>query len=636
MDSHDVLTDLDADQRRAVTTESRLVAVIAGAGSGKTRVLTRRIAYRIATDSADARHTLALTFTREAAGELRRRLRHIGLGERIEAGTFHSVALGLLRQRWADQGRPMPMVVDDRPRLVSAALNTPREQLDDILTEMSWASARGITADTYSSVARSRRQPPSKAARIIEALAAYEQEKSSRGVLDLDDLLVRCANDLERDSSYAEAIRWRFRHIHVDEAQDLTPIQQRLLSALRTPGADDLFIVGDPAQSIYGFNGSDPELLVQIDDRFPGVEVIRLPVNHRCTPQIVNAGVHVLSHAELLADLRSSQPDGPVPTLTAYADEGDEAQGIARSIAEAGQHAIRHGEIAVLARTHQHCTRIERTLTAVGVEVRSRGFRGDSSGRRALDEARRISSPSALRSWAHDILDDDAGALGGDESGPAETVSSRQVAAVALEYLREQPDGTGATFASWMTTADPFGFQQGGGVEVLTFHAAKGREWKRVWIAATETGSVPHRSATTKEETLEEARLLYVAITRATSECHLSWAERRNGYRRSVTPFLAQLDLVEPAITGPSAELSEAMSTSAASTSRDALRRLAEWRQMTAVRSGILPEEICSDRMMRRIAEAQPASAERLNEITGWGDLTCTTLFPSLQTALAD
>ena len=147
---------------------------------------------------------------------------------------------------------------------------------------------------------------------------------------------------------------------------------------------------------------------------------------------------------------------------------------------------------------------IELTLTAVGVEVRSRGFRGDSSGRRALDEARRISSPSALRSWAHDILDDDAGALGGDESGPAETVSSRQVAAVALEYLREQPDGTGATFASWMTTADPFGFQQGGGVEVLTFHAAKGREWKRVWIAATETGSVPHRSATTKEETLEE------------------------------------------------------------------------------------------------------------------------------------
>lgn len=636
MESNDLLTNLDADQRRAVTTDSRLVAVIAGAGSGKTRVLTRRIAYRIATDTADARHTLALTFTREAAGELRRRLRHIGLGERIEAGTFHSVALGLLRQRWADQGRPMPTVVDDRPRLVSAALNTPRDQLDDILTEMSWASARGITADNYSSVARSRRQPPSKAARIIEGLAAYEREKSSRGVLDLDDLLVRCANDLERDSSYAEAIRWRFRHIHVDEAQDLTPIQQRLLSALRTPGADDLFIVGDPAQSIYGFNGSDPELLVQIDHRFPGVEVIRLPVNHRCTPQTVNAGVHVLSHAHLPADLRSSQPDGPVPTMTAYANEDEEAHGIARSIAEAGHHAIRRGEIAVLARTHQHCARIERALSAAGIEVRSRGFRGDSSGRRALDEARRISSPSALRSWAHDILDDDAGAPGGDDPKPTETVSSRQVAAVALEHLREQPDGTGATFASWMTTADPFGFQQGGGVEVLTFHAAKGREWERVWIAAAETGSVPHRSARTKEETLEEARLLYVAITRSTSRCHLSWAERRNGYRRSVTPFLAQLDLVEPAITGPSAELSDAMHISAASTSRDALRRLAEWREMTAVRSGILPEEICNDRVMRRIAEEQPADAERLNEITGWGDLTCTTLFPSLRTALVD
>jgi DNA helicase-2/ATP-dependent DNA helicase PcrA len=322
--------------------------------------------------------------------------------------------------------------------------------------------------------------------------------------------------------------------------------------------------------------------------------------------------------------------------MTAYANEDEEAHGIARSIADAGHHAIRRGEIAVLARTHQHCARIERALSAAGIEVRSRGFRGDSSGRRALDEARRISSPSALRSWAHDILDDNAGAPGGDDPKPTETVSSRQVAAVALEHLREQPDGTGATFASWMTTADPFGFQQGGGVEVLTFHAAKGREWERVWIAAAETGSVPHRSARTKEETLEEARLLYVAITRSTSRCHLSWAERRNGYRRSVTPFLAQLDLVEPAITGPSAELSDAMHISAASTSRDALRRLAEWREMTAVRSGILPEEICNDRVMRRIAEEQPADAERLNEITGWGDLTCTRLFPSLQTALVD
>jgi len=636
VDPHDLLADLDADQCRAVTTESRLVAVIAGAGSGKTRVLTRRIAYRIATETADPRHTLALTFTREAAGELRRRLRHLGLGQRIEAGTFHSVALGILRQRWIDQGRRFPTIVDDRPRLIAAALNKPNEQLDDIITELSWASARGITAETYSTVARSRGQQPSKAARISEAMAAYEREKASRGVLDLDDLLVRCSRELERDQAFADAIRWRFRHLHVDEAQDLTPIQQRLLTAIRTPTTDDLFIVGDPAQSIYGFNGSDPDLLIQVSDRFPGVEVVRLPVNHRCTPQIVNAGVHVLDVAELDTNLRSSRPDGPLPTLTAYADENEEANGIANAIARSGEHSIRNGQVAVLARTHQHCARIEHALLQAGVEVRARGFRGDSSGRRALDHARRITSPAALRSWAHDVLDGDDSPQVPREETASGTVSAQQVAAAALEHLREQPDGNGTTFASWMSTTDPFGIQQRGGVEVLTFHAAKGREWEQVWIAAVETGSVPHRSATTREESLEEARLLYVAVTRATTECNMSFAERRGGYRRSISPFVADLDLSAPSVSGPSAKLSQAMSHASTSMSKDSLERLRTWRENTARRSGILPEELCSDRLLRQIAEQQPTSAQQLDELTRWGQLTSGRLFPDLHATLAE
>lgn len=637
MDPQDLLADLDADQRHAVTTESRLVAVIAGAGSGKTRVLTRRIAYRIATETADPRHTLALTFTREAAGELRRRLRQSGLGQRIEAGTFHSVALGLLRQRWSDLGKRFPTIADDRHRLLSAALNLPKEQLDDIVNELSWASARGITADTYSTVARSRRQQPSKAARITEAMAAYEREKSARGVFDLDDLLVRCAIELERDTAFAAAIQWRFRHIHVDEAQDLTPIQQRLLTALRSPDTDDLYIVGDPAQSIYGFNGSDPDVLVHVSDRFPGVEVIKLPVNHRCTPQIVSTGVHILGHADLSADLQSSRPDGSLPSLTAFSDEDAEARGIADAIVRTGDHAVRNGQVAVLGRTHQHCARIEQALKHAGIEVRARGFRGDSSGRRALDQAKRLTSSVALRAWAHDILD-------GDEVSPAQleaaqpsgTVSAQQVASVALEHLREHPDGNGTSFASWITTADPFGFQQKGGVEVLTFHAAKGREWDHVWIAAVETGSVPHRSATTREESLEEARLLYVAITRATSECHLSFAERRSGYRRNISPFIAELDLTRPSTSGPPEDLSQAIRRAGESTSRTSLERLKEWRAITAQRSGILPEELCSDRVLRQIAEQPPQDAEQLDKLTGWGRLTSARLFNDLQSALGN
>ncbi|MGA0218745.1 MAG: 3'-5' exonuclease, partial [Ilumatobacteraceae bacterium] len=202
--------------------------------------------------------------------------------------------------------------------------------------------------------------------------------------------------------------------------------------------------------------------------------------------------------------------------------------------------------------------------------------------------------------------------------------------------LREHPDGNGTSFASWITTADPFGFQQQGGVEVLTFHAAKGREWDHVWVAAVETGSVPHRSATTREESLEEARLLYVAITRATSECHLSWAERRGGYRRSVSPFIAELDLTRPSASGPTEDLSNAMREAADSTIRTSLERLKNWRATAAQRSGILPEELCSDRVLRQIAEQPPQSAEQLEDLTGWGQLTSARLFNDLHTALAD
>ena len=296
VDEAALLGDLDAEQRAAVATPSMLVAVIAAAGSGKTRVLTRRIAYRVAAGTADARHTLALTFTREAAGELRRRLRALGLREWIEAGTFHSVALGLLRQRWIDIGRQAPNITNDRHRLIAGvAAGAP---VDAMLVERSWCAARGIDPGDYVVAARAANRRCGVApATVAKVLADYETLKRRRGVIDLDDLLLVLVGELASDPAYAAAVRWRFRHLLVDEAQDLNPVQHRLLGLL-VEGRRDLFLVGDPAQAIYGFNGSDPSLLLDVELHLPGIEVAHLTTNRRCTPQIVAAAAHVLRGAQ--------------------------------------------------------------------------------------------------------------------------------------------------------------------------------------------------------------------------------------------------------------------------------------------------------------------------------------------------
>lgn len=625
MNPDSLLIDLDEDQRRAVVCESTMVAVIAGAGSGKTRVLTRRVAYRIASGSASAQHTLALTFTREAAGELRRRLGTLGLRDRIEAGTFHSVALGLLRQRWADRGSAPKTVIDDRRRIITGLLGPDAtDRASMIVDEVDWACARGLDASAYEHEVRSRRRRSPVAGKIPTLLTQYAAEKRRRGVLDLDDLLAVTARELERDTEFARATRWRFRHLLVDEAQDLTPLQQRFVDLLRID-SNDLFLVGDPAQAIYGFNGSDPGLLLEVHDRFPGIEVIRLPVNHRCTPQVVDAGVHVLTHADITDPLQSAREDGQALEVLEFEHEHAEAAAIASRISRLDPGEVSRGRVAVLARTHQHCRVVEAALTAAGIQVMSRGLTGDTPGRRSMDHARQLSSASALRSWAHDILDAEP-----EQSAPMREgdITAESVAAAALEFLRDSSMGDGQAFSQWVSSTDPFGLRHRGGVDVLTFHAAKGREWPWVWLAGIETGSVPHRSATSRAAATEEARLLYVAITRSTEVCILSSAASRNGYRRSPSPFIADLPVGAPPVTGPPAEV---VATVGAPPVEHRLRAaLIQWRGTAAKRAGVVPEAICSDRALASIARERPRNVGELDRVTRWGPITSGRLLPEL------
>ncbi len=603
---------------------------------------------------------MALTFTREAAGELRRRLRRLGLRDHVEAGTFHSVMLRVLRQRWTDTNRRPKTIASDRRRVLRDAQKEfgfpgGRLALDAANNEISWAMARGISVDSYASAARrAGRKPAGGVDEMADAFSAYSDIKRKRGIIDFDDVLLDVLADARRDSDFADGLRWRFRHLLVDEAQDLNPLQHRLVDLLRT-GRDDLFLVGDPAQAVYGFNGADPSLLVDVETRFPGVEVVRLPVNHRCTPQIVAVGAHVLTAGGQTADIRSARDDGPPVTRSSVADEEAEADLVARRIARGDPNLIRSGGVAVLARTNAQLGAFETALSDRGVAVRRSSTAGGSPLEAAIRDASSNTSPSGLRAWAHDSLDDlDAlesaqarlDDLNDRRSSPGEpsvrassphqsqireataalhrVEAERRVATTLLEFLRDQPRGDGAEFRSWIATTNPFDDGTTDGVDLLTFHAAKGREWHTVYVTGIETNLMPHKSATTTAAREEEARLLYVAVTRATDALVLTNAERRAGYGRKPSPFLSDLELDPPAAVPPPASLRRARTVD------PTLQRLTEWRAASALRARIVPTQLLSDRDLSAIAHARPTNAEELDEATSIGPLTAERLAPEI------
>lgn len=616
-----LLAPLDPHQRHAVTTPSRLVAVIAGAGSGKTRVLISRILYRVATGDAEPRHTLALTFTREAAGEMRRRLTASGLRDRVEVGTFHAVLLGVLRQHWSDRGRAIPTVVSDRSRLLREALGG--ERVDELLPEVDWATARGLGPDSYLSAARAAgRRTTHLSSRVPAALQALHDLKRRRGIIDLDDVLGITDELLARDPLFAEAIRWRFRHILIDEAQDLNPIQHRLVDHLRA-GSDDLFLVGDPAQAIYGFNGADPSLLEEVGHRFPGVEVVRLTTNHRCTPQVVRTGVAVLTASgQQPTAHESSRPDGPQIEIRATTDEDSEAGDLVTALRQVEPGVLRAGQVAVLARTHAQIAHLRGIFARSGIPLSSRPDGPGSPLREPLDIAGRLGSAVRLRSWAHDVLDDP------DTRQSPEPV--RVVAACVLEFLREHPMGDGLGFRTWFATSDPLRHEREVGVELLTFHAAKGREWHTVFVTGVETGLVPHRSAATQAARAEEARLLYVAVTRARERVVLTWAQRRGGYRRQISPLLAHVSGEETPHLPSAPPTGLRAATRPSDPTRTLLAQLKEWRALHARAIGVLPEQFCSTALLGIIARCRPHSAAELAQVCGIGTMTASQWYPGL------
>ncbi len=474
-------------QREAIESAERLLCVVAGAGAGKTRVLTLRVARRARDGSIDADRTLVTTFSRKAAEELRTRLWSLGVSG-VKAGTFHRTALGLLREHRELRGRPLPQLLPDRRRLLADVTSGDTRRTRALDGEIGWAKARLVAPADYEAEARRyRRRSGMSTEQVADAYARYEAERSQRRLLDFDDLIVACADALAGDAGFADGVRWRTRHLFVDEMQDVNPAQFRLLTAL-LGDEPDLFVVGDPNQSVYAFNGADPALLGNLPELLRGTRVIRLDENHRCTPQIVAVATAVLQDGARSGQVvapATTRVDGPVPTVVAHDDDGAEAAWSAMRAKMSRVPGRRWSSIAVLTRTNAQLAKVQSAMDAAQVPSRIAG----------LD----LGPASDLREGIRSTGD----------AGPAE----------------RRDDGDA--------------------VVLSTFHRAKGLQWPTVIVLGLDAGLMPIGSALTEAAVEEERRLLYVALTRAEEELWCSWFASTDGATRGPSPWL---DPIERAI----------------------------------------------------------------------------------------
>ena len=552
-----VLRGLTEAQLEAVTSPAAPLAVVAGAGSGKTTVLTRRVAHRIVGGTADADHSLVVTFTRKAARELRGRLRRLAVPGPVRAGTLHGAAYGELRRYWADHELRPPGLLADPRRLLRRCLATPGEAdaalVRAVAGEIEWAGARLVDPAHYAAEAvAAGRRPPLRPVAVAAAYERYEAAKADHRLLDMNDLLRRAADIVENDPAAAAATRWRIRHLFVDEFQDVNPAQWRLLRAWLGPSTD-LFVVGDPRQAVYGWNGADAGLLDRLPQLLPGTTVLRLDDNHRSTPQVVAAAAAVLDlgpdddpagragRADRAG--RAVRPDGPVPAVAGFADEQAEAAAVARWLRVRHRPGTTWSQLAVLARTNARLAPVAAALEAAGIPFRMAASAGDS-GTGAVLRLLRTAPPSRpIRSAVADLL-----SAGGDDEVPAATADGLR--RLADEHAVEEPGADVSAFRRWLVATvgrrERLDGERGpDAVTLSSFHRAKGLEWPAVALVGVEAGLVPIAYATTEAAVAEERRLFYVAVTRAEEHLWCSWAKRRadgGAVDATASPFLAAVE----------------------------------------------------------------------------------------------
>ncbi|WP_269853309.1 ATP-dependent DNA helicase UvrD2 [Streptomyces sp. RPT161] len=678
-----VLAGLDPEQRAVATALRGPVCVLAGAGTGKTRAITHRIAYGVRAGIVQPASVLAVTFTARAAGEMRGRLRQLGAGG-VQARTFHAAALRQLQYFWPRAvGGPLPQLVERKIQLVAEAaarvrIRLDRNELRDVAGEIEWAKVTQTVPEDYpAAAAKSGREAPRDPAEISRVYTAYEQLKRERSVIDFEDVLLLTVGVLEERYDVAEQVRSQYQHFVVDEYQDVSPLQQRLLD-LWVGGRGNLCVVGDASQTIYSFTGATPEFLLGFRARYPDATVVKLVRDYRSTPQVVHLANGLLAQARGQAaahrlELVSQREPGPEPTFTEYADEPAEAEGTARRIRDLVAGGVRPSEIAILYRVNAQSEVYEQALADAGVpyqlrgaerfferpEVREAGMllrgaaRAGGGAGAGLDEA---DVPAQVRA----VL----GSRGWTPEPPAGSGAVRDrweslaaLVRLAEDFVRARPD---ATLADLVAELDERANAQHAptveGVTLASLHAAKGLEWDAVFLVGLSEGMMPITYARTDEQVEEERRLLYVGVTRARSHLALSWSlSRAPGGRAGRRPsrFLTGLRPgsaarggapgggVRAGVERPAGgrrrrgpvhcrvcgrSLSEAgeiklmrCEDCPSELDEGLYERLREWRSEQARQLGQPPYCVFTDKTLLAIAETVPSDAAALTRIAGVG-----------------
>ncbi|MEP6599622.1 MAG: ATP-dependent DNA helicase UvrD2 [Actinomycetota bacterium] len=634
-----VLDGLDPEQRAAAEVVRGPVCILAGAGTGKTRAITHRIAYAVRSAAVPAGQLLAVTFTARAAGELRTRLRRLG-ADGVQARTFHAAALRQLSY-FAPRviGGELPQVVDNPLRLVAnaaarARLRSDRAELRDLASEIEWAKAVLATPEDYPArAAAAARQPPVTPSTVAQVYAEYEAAKRRSGQLDFADLLLIMAGAIEDYADVAEQVRSRYRHFVVDEYQDVSPLQQRLLDAW-LGGRDDLCVVGDANQTIYSFAGATPQHLLGFTTRFPGAVVVRLERDYRSTPQVVTLANRLVAagrpngHGARLT-LVGQRADGPEPTFREFDDEPAEAAAVAaqcRAMIDAGTPAA---EIAVLFRINAQSEVYEQALSTVAVPYVLRG--GERFFDRPEIREARLLLRGAARSQADEQPLPDAvravlASVGwhSDSPAPGGAARERWESLAALVSLAEDVRALDARaqLPELVAELDQRSAAQHAptvqGVTLASLHSAKGLEWDAVFLVGLTDTTIPIQHATTEEQVAEERRLLYVGITRARQQVALSWALARSpGQRRGRRPSRF-LDALRPAgeVVPPRPK-----KKSGTPEAEDAalFARLRSWRKRQADGQGVPAYVVFSDATLVAIADTRPTSRALLARLPGVG-----------------
>ena len=658
-----LLDALDPDQRQVAEHLEGALCVLAGAGTGKTRAITYRIAYGVAVGAYQPTQVLAVTFTARAAGEMRSRLADLGVNG-TQARTFHSAALRQLTYFWPTAiGGRRPEIEKFKGRLVGTAahrlgLSADRALIRDLSAEVEWAKVTMTLPEDYAQQAAAlRREPPGglEPATVAQVLAAYEEAKTERGVIDFEDVLLLMVGILLDREDIADQVRGQYKHFVVDEYQDVSPLQQRLLD-LWLGRRRQLCVVGDVSQTIYSFTGATPDFLTGFTTRYAGARTVRLSRDYRSTPQIVSLANRVLSRSRRgggaltlpagAVELVAQRPSGPAVRFEAYDDDVAEAAAVAEHVGRLRSSGVPLSEIAVLYRTNSQSEVIEQALSGAGIGYLVRG--GERFFER--DEVKRamVMLRAAARTERADLT--------GDVGADARMVLGRE------GWSEQPPAPRGAVRERWdslnaiVELADELGARRGAGLDGLvaelgeraaaqnaptvegvtlsSLHAAKGLEWDAVVLVGASEGLLPISLAEGPAAVEEERRLLYVGVTRAREHLVISYARARNAGGRASRKPSRFLDGIWPTGGGPARRRGRSASQSPKERAKQAaaefeadndpatialFEALRAWRAKVAKERSRPAYTVFADTTLRSIAVVKPGTLPQLSLIHGVG-----------------